>query len=91
MLELIATYPNRERLLSEYPFLEPEDMIFIHTWRSARQSGPSVLFLQPQGLDARGQAELVQTVFDQCADVLRDGAPVSAARDRIRIRRLPLR
>jgi uncharacterized protein (DUF433 family) len=25
-LELLATYPNRESLLSEYPFLEPEDL-----------------------------------------------------------------
>lgn len=26
VLELLATYPNRESLLSEYPFLEPEDL-----------------------------------------------------------------
>jgi uncharacterized protein (DUF433 family) len=26
VLELLATYPNRESLVSEYPFLEPEDL-----------------------------------------------------------------
>ena len=26
VLDLLATYPNRESLLSEYPFLEPEDL-----------------------------------------------------------------
>ena len=26
VLELLAIYPNRESLLSEYPFLEPEDL-----------------------------------------------------------------
>ncbi len=26
VLELIATYPDREALFSEYPFLEPEDL-----------------------------------------------------------------
>jgi uncharacterized protein (DUF433 family) len=26
VLELLATYPNRESLLSEYPFLQPEDL-----------------------------------------------------------------
>lgn len=26
VLELLATYPDRESLLSEYPFLEPEDL-----------------------------------------------------------------
>lgn len=26
VLELIATYPDREVLFSEYPFLEPEDL-----------------------------------------------------------------
>jgi uncharacterized protein (DUF433 family) len=26
VLELIATYPEREVLFSEYPFLEPEDL-----------------------------------------------------------------
>lgn len=26
VLELLATYPDRDALLSEYPFLEPEDL-----------------------------------------------------------------
>ena len=26
VLELLATYPDRESLLAEYPFLEPEDL-----------------------------------------------------------------
>ena len=26
VLELLATYPNREALFAEYPFLEPEDL-----------------------------------------------------------------
>lgn len=26
VLELLATYPNRESLFAEYPFLEPEDV-----------------------------------------------------------------
>lgn len=57
----------------------------------ARQSGPSVLLLRVQGLDARSQADLIQTILEQCADLLREGAAISADRDTIRIRRLPLR
>ena len=26
VLEILATYPNREKLFSEYPFLEVEDL-----------------------------------------------------------------
>lgn len=55
------------------------------------QSGPSVLFLRAQGLDARNQANLVQAVLEQCADLLGDGAAISTDGDKIRIRRLPLR
>ena len=57
----------------------------------AEQRGPSVLLLRAQRLNARGQAHLVPIVFEQCEDALRDGAAISADRDRIRIRRLPLR
>lgn len=43
---------------------------------------PSVVLLRVQGLDAIGQAELIPSV---------EGAAVSADRDSIRVRRLPLK
>ena len=52
---------------------------------------PSVLLLRVQGLDAEGQADLIRSVCIQCDAALSEGAAVSADRDRIRVRRLPLR
>ena len=52
---------------------------------------PSVVLVRVQGLDAQGQADLIRAVYVQCEDALSQGAAVSADRESIRIRRLPLR
>ena len=52
---------------------------------------PSVILLRVQGLDALGQADLIRAVCTQCGIALSEGAAVSADRDSIRVRRLPLR
>ena len=52
---------------------------------------PSVVLLRVQGLDAQGQADLIRSVCVQCEDALSEGAAVSADRESIRVRRLPLR
>lgn len=52
---------------------------------------PSVVLLRVPGLDARGQADLIQSVCTQCENALSEGAAVSADRESIRVRRLPLR
>ena len=48
---------------------------------------PSVVLLRVQGLDARGQAELIRTVCLQCENALSEGAAVSANCDSIQIGR----
>jgi predicted nuclease of predicted toxin-antitoxin system len=55
------------------------------------QGRPSVVLLRVQGLDAQGQADLIRSVCVQCEEALSEGAAVSADRESIRIRRLPLR
>jgi predicted nuclease of predicted toxin-antitoxin system len=52
---------------------------------------PSVVLLRVQGLDALGQANLIRSVCIQCEAALSEGAAVSADREGIRVRRLPLR
>lgn len=52
---------------------------------------PSVVLLRVQGLDAQGQADLIRAVYIQCEDALAVGAAVSADRETVRVRRLPLR
>jgi predicted nuclease of predicted toxin-antitoxin system len=52
---------------------------------------PSVVLLRVQGLDAQGQADLILPVCVQCEDALSEGAAISADRESIRVRRLPLR
>jgi hypothetical protein len=44
-----------------------------------------------QGLDARGQADLIRSVYTQCETALIEGAAVSADRQSIRLRRPPLK
>ncbi|MBS1855812.1 MAG: DUF5615 family PIN-like protein [Acidobacteria bacterium] len=51
----------------------------------------SVVLLRVQGLDAKGQADLITTVCRQCESALSEGAAVSADETGIRIRRLPLK
>ena len=58
---------------------------------TASRTGPSVILLRSQGLDALGQADLIQIVQSRCEEAIRDGAAISANRETIRIRRLPLR
>jgi len=55
------------------------------------QGRPSVVFLRAEGLDARGQADLIRSVCIQCETALSEGAAVSADLESVRIRRLPLR
>jgi predicted nuclease of predicted toxin-antitoxin system len=52
---------------------------------------PSVVLLRVQGLDAQAQADLIRSVCLQCENALSEGAAVSADRENIRVRRLPLR
>lgn len=52
---------------------------------------PSVILLRAQGLDARGQASLIRSVYVQCETALSEGAAVSADGETVRVRRLPLR
>ena len=52
---------------------------------------PSVVLLRVQGLAAQGQADLIRSVWVQCADALSKGAAVSADKASIRVRRLPLK
>jgi predicted nuclease of predicted toxin-antitoxin system len=58
---------------------------------SAGAGRPSVVFLRVEGLNAAAQADLIRSVYLQCEIALSEGAAVSADRERIRIRRLPLR
>jgi predicted nuclease of predicted toxin-antitoxin system len=58
---------------------------------SAGAGSPSVVLLRVEGLDALGQADLIRSVYLRCETALSEGAAVSADRERIRIRRLPLR
>jgi hypothetical protein len=46
--------------------------------------------LRLQGLDAQGQADLIERILAQCGDAVAAGAAVSADGERIRVRRLPL-
>lgn len=55
------------------------------------QGRPSVILLRVEGLDAQGQAELIRSVCVQCEEALTKGAAVSADRESVRVRRLPLR
>lgn len=64
----------------------------FHAHLAATGGGlPSVILLRVQGLDAEGQADLIQVVCAQCERALLEGAAVSADRKSIRVRRLPLR
>ncbi|MGC4053986.1 MAG: DUF5615 family PIN-like protein [Paludibaculum sp.] len=64
----------------------------FHSHLAATGHGrPSVVLLRVQSLDSRGQAELIEAILRQCELVLVEGAAISADRERIRIRRLPLR
>ena len=55
------------------------------------QGRPSVILLRAQGLDARGQARLIRSVYVQCETALSEGAAVSADGETVRVRRLPLK
>jgi predicted nuclease of predicted toxin-antitoxin system len=57
----------------------------------SRAGTPSVILLRVQGLAAEGQAQLIRSVYEVCADAVAEGAAVSADESSIRIRRLPLR
>ena len=64
----------------------------FHTHLAVTGRGrPSVVLLRIQGFDAQAQADLIQSVCLQCENALSEGAAVSADRETIRVRRLPLR
>ena len=64
----------------------------FHTHLAMTGDGrPSVVLLRVQGLDAQAQADLIQLVCAECESALEGGAAVSAGRNNIRVRRLPLR
>jgi predicted nuclease of predicted toxin-antitoxin system len=64
----------------------------FHTHLAVTGHGrPSVVLLRVQGIDAQAQADLIQSVCLQCENALSEGAAVSANRENIRVRRLPLR
>jgi predicted nuclease of predicted toxin-antitoxin system len=64
----------------------------FHTHLAVTGRGrPSVVLQRVQGLDAQAQADLIQSVCLQCENALSEGAAVSADRETIRVRRLPLR
>lgn len=56
-----------------------------------RSSGPSVVLLRVEGMNASEQAALVRAVWGLCEKEIEAGAAVSAGRRSIRIRPLPLR
>ena len=57
----------------------------------ARAGRPSVVLLRVQGLDTKGQADLIRSVWERCESAIEEGAAVSASANAVRIRRLPLR
>lgn len=58
---------------------------------TAGHGRPSVILLRVQGLDASGQADLIRSVCRQCEAALSEGAAISADRESVRVRRLPLK
>jgi predicted nuclease of predicted toxin-antitoxin system len=52
---------------------------------------PSVILLRIEGLSPVAQAELIESICVQCESVLADGVAISADRQSVRLRRLPLR
>jgi hypothetical protein len=49
------------------------------------------VLLRVQGLDAKGQADLIRSIYLQCEAALAEGAAVSADGVSVRIRRLPFK
>ena len=80
-----------ERARSDHRVCVTLDHDFHVHLAAAGDGRPSVIFLRIQRLDAEGQDNLIRTVYARCEDALRDGAAVSADRESIRVRRLPLK
>ncbi len=57
----------------------------------AQLSGPSVILVRLEGLNAAGQMALIQRVWERCADDIDTGAALSVDAVSIRVRKLPLR
>lgn len=55
------------------------------------RGNPSVILLRDQTINAQGQADLIQLIYDLCETALQTGAAVSANRSTIRVRPLPLK
>lgn len=52
---------------------------------------PSVILIRAEHLKANAQAELIQKIVSQCEAALDKGAAISADRQTIRVRHLPLK
>jgi predicted nuclease of predicted toxin-antitoxin system len=57
----------------------------------AQMTGPSVVLVRLEGLDASDQAALIRRVWGSCADDIEAGAAVSVDAVSMRVRKLPLR
>lgn len=55
------------------------------------ESGPSVILLRTEGLNAEAQAALIKRIFHLASAAIAEGAAVSAGIESLRIRKLPLR
>ena len=53
-------------------------------------TGPSVVFLRVEGMNAAEQASLIDIVWRACGEAIENGAAVSADRTGVRFRKLPL-
>lgn len=54
-------------------------------------TGPSIVFVRIEGLDAAYQAELIRKVWEYCEETIAAGAAITVDRASIRVRKLPLR
>ena len=57
---------------------------------TGRESGPSVIRVRKEGLDAVALAELLQAIWGGIEDALADGAMVTVTERSVRVRRLPV-
>lgn len=68
----------------------PLDADFHALLATSGESGPSVLRIRREGLNASGLATLLQAVWPHAEEALDRGAMVTVTNQSIRIRRLPI-
>lgn len=69
VLEILASYRNRDDVLREYPLLEEEDLT---------HALPSVVFLRIASRKAAQPAELLEAIWRQCGEAMEAGSAGSA-------------